>query len=84
MASNRSGLTTKTVFCNWFVELFFRLGLECKKIYGGEFGIYACMRKKKYKNEKIKIYIYKNFVSFMREKNELMSLNQQSRQPDTK
>ena len=41
--------------------------------------------KKKYKNEKIKIYIYiKNYVCFMREKNELMSLNQQLRQPDTK
>ena len=83
MASNRSGLTTKTVFCNWFVELFFRLGLECKKIYGGEFGIYACMRKNIKMKIKIYIYIYKIYVFYERE-NELMSLNQQLRQPDTK
>ena len=62
MASNRSGLTTKTVFSNWFVEFFFRLGLECKKIYGWEFGIYACMRKKNIKNENLKIYMYKKIM----------------------
>ena len=75
MASNRSGLTTKTVFYIWFVELFFRLGLECKKIYGGEFGIYACMRKK-YKNENRNIYIYKKkLYVFYESENELIGAN---------
>ena len=44
--------------------------------------VYERKKYKKWKNKNI--YIYKNFVSFMRDKNELMSLNQQSRQPDTK
>ena len=41
--------------------------------------------KKKYKNENRNIYIYKKklYVFYERE-NELMSLNQQSRQPDIK